>query len=87
MLKTLKEHLSKFNKGDFVFVGGDFNGRVGTEPDFINENETDLKYSPEGYELFKSNRNNHVISLSEYGRQLLSLCISTKLRILNGRTR
>ena len=28
-----------------------FNCRVGTEPDFMTENENDLHFLPEGYEL------------------------------------
>ena len=72
-----------------VFVGGDFNSRIGTQNDFIIENEKDLNYLPQDHELgtIRSVRNNQDTSVNEYGQQLLDLCIKTKLSILNGRTR
>ena len=43
----------------------------------------------EGYELdtFTTHRNNKDVSLTSYGDQLIQLCIASKLRVLNGRTR
>ena len=72
-----------------VFVGSDFNSRIGTQNDFITESEKDLNYLPQDYELdtIRSVRNNQDTSVNEYGQQLLDLCIETKLMILNGRTR
>ena len=48
-----------------------------------------MNYLPQDYELdtIRSIRNNQDTSVNEYGQQLLNLCIETKLRILNGRTR
>ena len=70
-----------------VFVGSDFNSRIGTQNDFIIENEKDLNYLPQDYELdtIRSVRNNQDTSVN--GQQLLDLCIETKLKILNGRNR
>ena len=70
-----------------VFVGSDFNSRIGTQNDFIIENEKDLNYLPQGYELdtIRSVRNNQDTSVN--GQQLLDLYIETKLKILNGRKR
>ena len=70
-----------------VFVGSDFNSRIGTQNDFITENEKDLNYLPQDYELdtIRSVRNNQDTSVN--GQQLLDLCIETKLKILNGRKR
>ena len=72
-----------------IFVGGDLKSRLGTQNDFITENEKDLNYLPQDYELntIRSVKNNWGTSVIEYGLQLLDLCIETKLRILNGRTR
>ena len=72
-----------------VFVGSDFNSRIGTQNDFITESEKDLNYLPQDYELdtIRSVRNNQDTSVNEYRQQLLDLCIETKLMILNGRTR
>ena len=48
-----------------------------------------MNYLPQDYELdtIRSVRNNQDTSVNEYGQQLLNLCIKTKLRISNGRTR
>ena len=72
-----------------VFVGSDFNSRIGTQNDFITESKKDLNYLLQDYELdtIRSVRNNQYTSVNEYGQQLLDLCIETKLMILNGRTR
>ena len=49
----------------------------------------DLDFLPEGYKLDTSttHRNNEDVSLNSYGEQLIQLCIASKLRVLNGRTR
>ena len=48
-----------------------------------------MHYLPRNYELdiIRSVRNNQDTSVNEHGQQLLDLCIETKLRNLNGRTR
>ena len=72
-----------------IFVGGDFNSRIGTQNDFIIKNEKDRNYLLRDYELdtIRSVRNNQDTSVNEYGQQLLDLCIEINLRILNSRTR
>ena len=62
---------------------------MGTLADCIVEDEKDLDFLPEGYELdiFTTLKNNEDITVNQYGQQLLQLCIGNKLRILNGRTR
>ena len=89
VIDTLKEQLTFFSSSDIIFIGGDFNSRVGTQNDFIVENEKDFNYLPQDYELdiVTSVRNNQDVSINDYGLQLLDLCIAAKLRILNGRTR
>ena len=74
---------------DLIFIGGDFNIRVGAEPDFVTENINDLHFSPGGYELdiVNSSKNNQDISVNKYGQQLIDLSIASKLWILNVRTR
>ena len=56
-----------------VFVGSDFNSRIGTHNDFITESEKDLNYLPQDYELdtIRSVKNNQDTSVNEYGQQLL----------------
>ena len=85
-LDILRQQLTKFQSSDLILIGRDFNSREGTEPDFISENENDFHFLPEGYELYivNSSRNNQDLSVNEYGRQLIDLCIASKLRISNG---
>ena len=89
VLDTLRCQLNHFSSTDILIIGGDFNSRIGVQSDFITEGEKDLNYLPQGYQLdcILSNRNNKDPSMNEYGRQLLDLCIETKLRVLNGRVR
>ena len=70
-------------------IGGDFNSRIGTKTDYMIDDRKDLHFLPEGYELdtFTTHRNNKDVSLTSYGDQLIQLCIASKLRVLNGRTR
>ena len=79
---TLRDKLSKFSPNDMIFVGGEFNSRIGTQNDFITENEKDLNYLPQDYELdsIRLVRNNLDPSVNEHGQQLLDLCTETKLR-------
>ena len=88
-IDILRDQLSKFSPNDMVFRGGDFNSRIRATMDLINEHEKDLNYLPLDYEFdtIRSVRNNQDSSVNEYGQQLLNLCIKTKLRISNGRTR
>lgn len=86
---TLRDQLSKFSSTEMVFRGGDFNIRIGIQNDFMIENEKDLNYLPQDYELntIRSVRNNGDTSVNEYGQYFLDLCTEAKSRILNGRTR
>ena len=63
--------------------------RIGTKADFIVEDTKNLDFLSQGYELdtFTTHRNNEDVSLNSYGEQLIQLCIASKLRLLNGRTR
>ena len=48
-LDILRQQLTKFQSSDLI--GGDFNCRVRTEPDFITEDEHDFPFLPEEYKL------------------------------------
>ena len=62
--------MSKFSSSDIILIGGDFNSRLGTQDDIITENENDLAYLPQDYEIdgITSIRNNQNISINYYGR-------------------
>ena len=78
-----------FSESDQIIIGVDFNSRIGTKADFLVEDRKDLDILPEDYELdtFTTHRNNWYISLSSCREQLIQLCIASKLRVLNGKTR
>ena len=88
-MQLIEEQLAKFSKSDHIVIGEDLNSKIGTKADFIVEDRKDLDFLSEGYELdtFTTHRNNEDVSLNSYGEQLIQLCIASKLRVLNGRTR
>lgn len=71
---------------------GDFNARTGKLPDFIMNDQTqinkfnDQNLLPESYKAdTEVGRINQDIVINSHGKSLLELCISARLRILNGR--
>ena len=44
VIDILREQLTKFSSSDIIFIGGDFNSKVGSQKDFIIESENDLDY-------------------------------------------
>ena len=72
-LDILRQRLTKFRSSDLIFLVGDFNRRVRSEPDFITENGNDLHL----LDIVNSSRNNQDLSVNEYGRQLIGLCFKT----------
>ena len=75
IIDTLCDQLNKFSPNDMIFMGGDFNSRIGTQNDFIIGNEKDLNYLPQDYQLdtIRLVRNNQDTSVNENGQQLLDL--------------
>jgi endonuclease/exonuclease/phosphatase family metal-dependent hydrolase len=75
------------NNGDIVLCG-DLNARSGSEPYFIqNDSYGDHVPVNEDYEcdIVQEKRNSYDNKLDARGRPLLELCVTTKMRILNGR--
>ncbi|CAG2237634.1 unnamed protein product [Mytilus edulis] len=71
---------------------GDFNARTAELEDCIKHDSSDLnKYRdtnilPENYNIDTClDRNNQDLARNTYGNNLIDLCISSRLRILNGR--
>ena len=62
--------LSKFSPNHMIFIGGDFNRRIGTQNDL-----KDLNYLPQDYELetIRTAKSNQDTSVNEYRHQLLEL--------------
>ena len=86
----LQNKLTTFSSNEYVLIGGDFNARTGILRDYIYEDESDKTFIslPDEYEIdqFTRKRNNQDIHTSSYGEKLVDFSISTKMRILNGRT-
>ena len=89
VLQLIEERLAKFSKSDHIITRGELNSKIRIKADFKVENKKDLDFLSEGYELdtFTTHKNNEDVSLNSYGEQLIQLCIASKLRVLNGRTR
>ena len=90
LFEQLEEDIFKYRSLGNIVLTGDFNGRTGTEPDFImNDGPTsnnDLPL-PEFYENdIPINRNNRDVVFNSYGNCLLEVCKNHGLRILNGRS-
>jgi exonuclease III len=86
----LENDVSKYSKMGKCFLSGDFNARSGTEPDFCTLNSLDkyLQLPSQLTALADTIRNRHNSDNSrvdDHGKQLLSLCRSSGLRIVNGR--
>ena len=88
--QTLLDKMTSFSRNDYVLIGGDFNSRTGTIPDYVNESENDTNFInlPQEYDFdkFTKTRNNQDIHINSYGEKLIDFTITTKMRILNGRT-
>ena len=75
------------NNGDII-LRGDLNARSDSEPDFIQNNSYgDHVPVNEDYEcdIIQEKRNSYDNKLDTRGKQLLEFCVTTKMRILNGR--
>ena len=71
-----------------VFICGDLNARTGLDPDFI-VNDSDKHVPLDPSYIIDSNilhRNSEDTKVDDRGKQINELCISSRMRILNGRT-
>ena len=73
------------NQGKVLLIG-DFNFRTGQSPDYILNNFSDNYILPRNYSVDQIlKRNNQDQICKTQGKNLLHLCIASKLRILNVR--
>ena len=89
---SLENEMCSFAKLGKIILMGDFNARTGQSPDFIDEDSSQINnfdasnLLPANYEVDSEiNRTNQDIVINSHGKSLLELCISSRLRILNGR--
>ena len=51
VIELIEKQLGTFPELDKIVIGGDFNCRIGTKEDFINEDRKDLDFLAEYFEL------------------------------------
>ena len=83
---NLENDINFFKRDYFVVLAGDFNARTGVEHDFINYDSCNLApggISPPTTKI--APRKSFDTHVNDLGKQLLEMCNSLDLRILNGR--
>jgi hypothetical protein len=89
---SLEGEVSTFSsKGKIVLIG-DFNSRTGQNPDFIEKDSSQIN-DYDGVDLLPPDyvtdtelkRVNQDCIINSHGENMLDLCLSSRLRILNGR--
>jgi hypothetical protein len=87
VLDCIEKDITHYNKLGNILLCADFNARISCENDFILNDES--KFTPiyEDYETDKNilKRQSRDTKIDQRGKELLDLCISNQLRILNGR--
>ena len=87
ILENIQNDISNFSKSGKIILAGDFNARTGTELDFILndadiDNAVDIEYISD---IQIPLRRSLDCTLNARGKELIELCVSSKLRIVNGR--
>jgi hypothetical protein len=85
----LENELKNYKELGKVIIMGDLNARCGIEQDFIkNDSSYLLDVDPFHYKVDCNipTRYSQDYVMNKYGRQLLTMCKSSQMRILNGRT-
>ncbi len=88
IFEILENDVSVYSKLGNCLISGDFNARTAGDADFCNDDDVKHINLPSDYvcdnALKRNNMDPH--SVDEHGKELLSLCKTSGLRILNGRT-
>ena len=89
ILSLVKQDICKFQKDGDIMLLGDMNARTGTLGDFISDDSG--QYLPVANDIYTQDiplkpRVSQDIHVNDRGNQLIDLCISSQLRIMNGRT-
>ena len=89
ILSSLNDDISIYKDKGQIMLFGDFNARTGNLLDFVSYDDND-EYVPlsDDYECdkIKNVRSSKDFKVCTRGKELLELCISSRMRILNGRT-
>ena len=87
ILSDLENDIAHLSKQGKIILGGDFNARTANKPDFASQDNDQhiplfLEYPTDEKPMPRMNQDN---TLDDRGKNILDLCISTQLRIVNGR--
>ena len=89
VIELLEEDIQKLSLSGNIMLLGDLNARTGTESDFIPYDSpnyipsiNELPYIGDGFPPARANQDG---VLNDRGKDLLELCVSVRIRILNGR--
>ena len=88
VLDIIEKDILKFSHQGSIILCGDLNARTGSEPDFIINDINDIHvpmYDNYICDIIQDLRCSYDAKVDSRGKQLLDLCIASKLRILNGR--
>ena len=87
-LEMVESDISKYKNMGSVMIMGYFNARTASEDDFIINDDDNYLPLQEDYVIDTNmvHRNSQDTKVCSRGRKLLEICISSRLRILNGRT-
>ena len=87
---VLHDDVTHFRALGNVIICGDFNARTGNHPDFIstagkdNHDFYNAFCNNETYDFPDNARKSEDVKVNKYGRELLDLCKSSNMRIMNG---
>ena len=87
-LEAIIRDINIFKNDCYIFICGDLNARTGLDPDFI-DSDSDKHVPLDPSYIIDSNilqRNSEDTKMDDRGKQVNELCISSRMRILNGRT-
>ena len=87
LMGDLEKDVQHFSKMGSILLMGDFNGRTATEPDLVLSDSISHGPLVPDYDIdhCPTKRLNQDNCLNERGKALLDMCVSARLRILNGR--
>ena len=86
---VLEKEVEKFMGDGKIILLGDFNTRIGDKSDFVNLDDTKYTPLPKNYVVDETGFRNYEDKKSyplNFVDRLLDLCISSGIKILNGRT-
>ena len=88
---NIEQDITNYNSQGQIIFTGDINARSGQKLDYINSDSGDFipvdnSYDVDALNICRSRFNQDKCITNVYGNSLIDLCISSGLRILNGRT-